>query len=112
MNKAGRPAAILLLLCAVSAAAVSADNNEASASPYVSDLLQKTRRSVETFWNQFRSVTCLETVTREKLRENGKTEYRQKSTFDYLAILNSDEKKLSVEESRLQQGKKPSSRSL
>lgn len=70
------------------------------------DLLAHARKSVDAFWNQFRSVTCVETVTQEKLGKQGKVEYRQRSSFDYLALLNIENNDLLVEESRLQQTSK------
>jgi len=68
-------------------------------------ILARARESVESFWSQFRSVTCIEKVSQEKLGDKGKTEYAQKSTFDYLILLNVEGNNLSVEESRVQLGK-------
>jgi hypothetical protein len=74
--------------------------------PNLNSTLMSARKSVESFWKQFGSVTCLEKVTQEKLGEKDKVEYEQKSTFDYPVLLNMDKDALIVEESRLQQGKK------
>lgn len=71
----------------------------------LNDVLVQARRSVEMFWRQFESVSCIESVTQEKLGKGGKSEYQLKSTFDYLVLLNKPEDDISVEESRVQQGK-------
>jgi hypothetical protein len=73
--------------------------------PTLDNVLVLTRRSVDSFWQQFRSVTCVETMTQEKLGTHGNVEHRRKSAFDYLALMDVDSSGLSVEESRLEQGK-------
>jgi len=84
----------------------SADPNVPASDAALNDALVQARKSVGTFWDQFRSVTCVEKVTQEKLGKHGKVDYSQKSIFDYLVLLNAGKDDLFVEESRLQQGKK------
>lgn len=50
-------------------------------------LLEQVGKQVETFWNQFASVTCTESVTQDKLGEKGKVLFEQRESFDYLIIL-------------------------
>jgi hypothetical protein len=71
----------------------------------LNSLLVHTRQSVEVFWSQFESVSCTESVLQEKLGSKNNAEYRQKSTFDYLALLHQMKDDISVEESRLRKGK-------
>jgi hypothetical protein len=78
----------------------------------LNDILAHTRKSVGTFWGQFRSVTCVERVTQEKLGKQGKVEYTQKSAYDYLVLLNAENDGLVVEESRLEQGRKGKSKNI
>jgi len=70
------------------------------------------RKPVDTFWRQFRSVTCVESVPGEKLGKQGKIERRQKSTFACLVLSDIDNQDLSMEESRLRQGKKDKPKNL
>jgi hypothetical protein len=71
----------------------------------LNDILVRARQSVDLFWRQFESVSCIENVLQEKLEKAGSSEYKQKSTFDYLVLFHQLKDDLSVEESRLQQGK-------
>lgn len=64
------------------------------------DLLRKSGKSVENFWNQIQAVNCVETVEQAKLGRDGKLQYRQESVFDYLAILQLVSNDMIVEESR------------
>jgi hypothetical protein len=82
-----------------------ADGAAPASSANLDDILIKARRSVETFWRQFESVSCIEDVIQEKLENKGKSEYQLKSTYDYLVLLNNPEDEISVEESRVPQGK-------
>ena len=68
-------------------------------------LLERAGRQVELFWEQVPSFTCTETVVQEKISAKGKTEYRQESVFDYLALTGGRENTLTVEELRLLQKK-------
>jgi hypothetical protein len=85
---------------------LSADLETTTSSMALNDILANTGKSVGAFFSQFESVTCVEKVTQEKIGKEGKAEYAQKSTFDYLVFLNLERDGLQVDESRLQQGKK------
>ena len=65
-------------------------------------LLERVGKQVETFWNQFASVTCTESVTQDKLGEKGKVLFEQRESFDYLLILQASGLDLSVDESRVE----------
>jgi hypothetical protein len=82
--------------------AVPGSDNAVSTTP-LRDVLSKTARSVERFWDQFASVNCTETVIQEKIGKEGKVLYQHNSTYDYLIFLNLEGDDLSVEESRLMQ---------
>ena len=64
------------------------------------ELLRRTAKSVESFWDQLQAVNCVETVEQEKLNPNGKPMFRQETDFDYLAILQLTNNDLIVDESR------------
>jgi hypothetical protein len=91
----------ILITKAMLSAAPELPANEAP----IKDILALVQKSVETFWNQCGSVICVESVTQEKFGKHNKIEYKQKSTFDYLVLLNVEKDGLSVDESRMQQGK-------
>lgn len=98
----------LLFLCMILFAAGplrAADETATPAANALDDILVKARKSVELFWQRFESVNCLENLTQEKVGKKGNSEYKLKSTFDYLVFLNKPEEEPSVEESRVQQGK-------
>jgi hypothetical protein len=102
-----------LFVCLSIAVGLSAAEREMTASSTaVDDILVHARKSVESFWGQFKSVTCVEKVTQEKLGKQGGVEYARKSTFDYLVLLNMDKDALSVDESRLEQGKKSKEKNI
>jgi hypothetical protein len=84
--------------------AVLLSGNQAVAGPRLEELLMRTGRSVELFWQQVASYTCIEIVTQEKI-DKKKTEYKVDSTYDYLAITKADEEGLTIEELRLPKGK-------
>jgi hypothetical protein len=71
-------------------------------------LLERVGKQVETFWNQFASVTCTESVTQDKLGEKGKVLFEQRESFDYLLILQASGLDLSVDESRVEKTVKTS----
>lgn len=71
-------------------------------------LLERVGKQVETFWNQFPSVTCTESVTQDKLGEKGKVLFEQRESFDYLLILQASGLDLSVDESRVEKTVKTS----
>jgi hypothetical protein len=106
---------IILFLCLNmlgSGVMLSADLETTTSGVALNDILANARKSVEAFFNQFGSVTCVEKVTQEKIGKEGKIEYAQKSIFDYLVFLNMGKDGPKVEESRLQQGKKQKSKSI
>ncbi len=71
------------------------------AAPQLEDLLMRTGRSVELFWQQVASFASTEVVTQEKIGRKGKREFRSDTTYDYLAITKADEEGLTIEELRL-----------
>ena len=77
--------------------------SDATTAPSIQDVLARTAKSVERFWNQFSSVTCTESVTQEKLGKEGKVQYGHNLSYDYLIIMDLQSTDLSVEESRLLQ---------
>jgi hypothetical protein len=100
------PLTLLISLSSIPAAAKSpGDYGTPSTSPTLSETLVQARKSVGTFWKQFTSVTCIEKIAQEKLGKKGNREYLRRSTFDYLVLSNAQGDAISVEESRLEQGK-------
>ena len=65
------------------------------------DLLAHTRQQVTTLVDQFSEVKCTEQVTQEKFKRDGKTEFKEESTYDYLVILTNADGELTLDESRL-----------
>jgi hypothetical protein len=65
------------------------------------DLLDRTSTQISKFLDQFSDTKCTEQVTQEKFKPNGKVEYKEQSTFDYLVILTNVGGELSLAESRL-----------
>ena len=65
------------------------------------ELLERTGRLVELFWEQVPSYNCRELVTREKIAKKGKVEYRQELEFDYLALTDMKNDNLAVNELRV-----------
>ena len=65
------------------------------------EVLARTGRMVEEFWNQIPYFDCRELVTREKVEKKGKVEFRQKLEFDYVALTRFHDGELTVEELRL-----------
>jgi len=82
---------VLLPILSAAAADIPAQNT---------DLLRRTARNVEKFWDQLQAVNCVETVDQQKLNPNGKLMFRQKTDFDYIAILQLTSNDLIVDESR------------
>jgi hypothetical protein len=98
----------MLSICLILLTAGSLRPADLTATPAgntLDDILGKARQSVALFWQQFESVSCIESLTQEKLGKGGSSEYQQKSTYDYLVLLNKPEDEPSIEESRVQQGK-------
>jgi hypothetical protein len=65
------------------------------------ELVERTGRQIERFWEQVPSFNCRESVTREKIEKEGKVEFKQELEFDYVALTNTRVKNLTVEELRL-----------
>jgi hypothetical protein len=78
------------------------------------ELLERTGKRMEEFWDQFSAVSCTETVLQTKLGASGKVLVQRTSAFDYLIMLQLTGDDLMVNESRLPQGqpKKGSNRPL
>jgi hypothetical protein len=66
-------------------------------------LLDKAARQASAFLAQFSEVKCTEQVTQQKLTPNGKVEFQEATTFDYLVILSNVGGDLAFNESRLAQ---------
>lgn len=64
-------------------------------------VLDRTGKQVATFLDQFGQVTCTEVVLQEKLRQNGKLDFEEQSTFDLLTMLSIDGDGVALDESRL-----------
>ena len=94
--------ATLALLVAGSAHADTALAESPAKDLPLPQLLERVGKQVETFWNQFASVTCTESVTQDKLGEKGKVLFEQRESFDYLLILQASGIDLSVDESRVE----------
>ena len=76
----------------------------AAAEPVASDsLLARTTSLVSGLLDEFSDVKCTERVTQEKFAKNGKVEYREDSTYDYLVILSNSGGELTLDESRVEQ---------
>lgn len=88
-----------LLIFAVGASALgatlpcSAQSND--------EILTKTTSEVKAFLDQLSDVKCTEHVMQEKLNPNGKVQYRQDATFDYLVIMQAGDDDFLLNESRL-----------
>ena len=70
-------------------------------SPSAAQVLDRTGNYVEHFLEDFSSVKCAELVTQIKLKESGKAEYSEDSSFDYLVLNQSSNGELALIESRL-----------
>lgn len=68
-------------------------------------LLARAEHRMEQFWDQFSAVTCTETVEQQKLGDDGKVLIKKRSAYDYLVLLLLSGGDLTVQESRLLQGK-------
>jgi hypothetical protein len=69
----------------------------------VSSRVDKVSKYVSGFLNEFSDVKCTERVVQAKLTPNGKNEYSEESTFDYLVIMQGGDGDLLLSESRLQE---------
>ncbi len=87
---------------------------EPVATAALESLLDRTEHRMEQFWDQFSAVTCTETVEQQKLGDDSKVLIKRRSAYDYLVLLLLSGGDLTVQESRLLQGKpaKESDRAL
>jgi hypothetical protein len=69
------------------------------------NLLDRIGERVELFWTEFSAVNCTETIEQVKLNPKGKTMQRETASYDYVILMQLVGNDLSVEESRIQQGK-------
>jgi hypothetical protein len=69
------------------------------------NLLDRIGKQVELFWTDFSAVNCTETIEQVKLNPKGKTIQRETASYDYVILMQLAGNDLSVEESRIQQGK-------
>lgn len=86
----------------------------ASPAPAFDALIDRTEHRMEQFWDQFSAVTCTETLEQDKLGDDGKVLIKKRAAYDYLVLLLLSGGDLTVQESRLAQGKaeKESDRAL
>ncbi len=71
-------------------------------------LLDQIGRQVGNFWQYVPGVTCIETLTQEKLGDKGKPLFQEKSTYDYLVLLQASGDEIAVDESRIEKSRKES----
>ncbi len=71
--------------------------------PALATLLDRTGKQVASFLDHFGQVTCTELVAQEKLRKDGKLEYRENAAFDLLTMVDITGTDLTLDESRLPQ---------
>ncbi|MEW5976801.1 MAG: hypothetical protein AB1898_13440 [Acidobacteriota bacterium] len=96
-------AALLLLF---TSSTVGAPNPDA-----LDRLLEDVGRQVQVFCDQFTAVTCSEQVVQRRLNASDKVQLERQARYDYLLVFGLEGDELTVEESRLQQGKPPKSTS-
>ena len=64
-------------------------------------LVDRVSQSVTTFLGELSNVECTEAVSQTRLKEHGKIEFSENSTYDYLVLAESDGGELTLAESRL-----------
>ncbi|HEX6880563.1 MAG TPA: hypothetical protein VF135_09375 [Terriglobales bacterium] len=67
---------------------------------------------VSAYLTELADVTCTEHVSQEKLAPNGKMEFHQESTFDYLVMMDGNQDEFTLNESRLPKQQSVSSKNL
>lgn len=67
----------------------------------LNDLLSRASVEITKLLDEFSNVKCTEQVEQEKLRQDGKVERKEESTYDYLVILTNNGGELSLQESRI-----------
>jgi hypothetical protein len=95
LRPVGYRLALLLLMSA----------SRASAAPGLAEtldqLLDRTAGVVQGSLQQLSDVACTEVVSQDKLEKNNKVEYKEKSTFDYVLLVQSNAGEPTLVESRL-----------
>ena len=86
-------------ICAALLSAGARPSPADSAAP-LEQLLHRSEKSVERFWQQFADVSCNETVIQLKLGKSGKVIYQREALFDYLVMLELHSDGIGVTESR------------
>ena len=79
----------------------------AAVSPEAAPLVERAGGRVQQFWERMSAVSCTETLMQTKLTPEGKTVAQRMSMFDYVILMQLAGDELTVDESRLQQGKPP-----
>jgi hypothetical protein len=64
-------------------------------------LVDRVTQAVMTFLEEFSNVECTEAVSQTRLKEHGKIEFAENSTYDYLVLAESGGGELTLAESRL-----------
>src|SRR5579862_9646584 len=96
---------ILILAIAFEFSASAAWAQDPVAGASLDNFMARTEHRMEQFWDQFSAVTCTETMDQEKLADDGKILIKKRSAYDYLVLLLLSGSDLTVQESRLLQGK-------
>ena len=99
----GRAFARLAIVCLACGGAVHAASNTP-----ITRVLDGVGRQIESFWNYLPAVTCTEMLTQAKLGDKGKVLFEQRSSYDYLVLLQSAGGDVSVDESRVEKNHKDS----
>jgi hypothetical protein len=74
-----------------------------AATPSMDTLLVNTSHQISSYLEQISDVRCTEQVSQFKLGKNGKPQYKEESTFDYLVLMDGSSDQFLLNESRLQQ---------
>lgn len=75
-------------------------------------VIERASAQVSGYLNDLADVTCTEHVSQEKLAPNGKMEFHQESTFDYLVMMDGNQDEFTLNESRLPKQQSVSSKNL
>jgi hypothetical protein len=102
MRTAIKHRAAVLLICLAAGSAYALN-------PSTEKVLENTSKAVSEYLEQVSDVRCTEEVSQLKLRKNGKTEYTEQGTYDYLVLMEGSKDDFLLNESRLpqKQGRKP-----
>src|ERR1700750_3444018 len=69
-------------------------------------LLDNTSKRITAYLEQISDVRCTERVSQYKLGKNGKPQYTEEATFDYLVLMDGSNDQFLLNESRLQQAQR------